>query len=42
VTLADRSRFNYPLLLGRLALEGRGAVDPAQKYISGDACKEKS
>ena len=42
VTLADRSRFNYPLLLGRLALESRGAVDPAQKYISGDACSEKS
>lgn len=38
MTLADRSRFNYPLLLGRVALQGRAAVDPAQKYLSGETC----
>ncbi len=42
MTLADRSRFNYPLLLGRVALQGRAAVDPAQKYLSGEICAERS
>lgn len=38
VTLADRSRFNYPLLLGRVALQGRMMVDPAQKYTADRTC----
>lgn len=38
VTLADRSRFNYPLLLGRVALEGRAVIDPAQKYLASMDC----
>ena len=42
MTLADRSRFNYPLLLGRVALQGRAAVDPAQKYVSAEACASQS
>ena len=39
VTLTDRSRFNYPLLLGRLALAGRAAVDVAQKYANDGLCQ---
>lgn len=38
VTLADRSRFNYPLLLGRVALKGRAVIDPAQKYLATRRC----
>jgi hypothetical protein len=38
VTLADRSRFNYPLLLGRVALQGRMMIDPAQKYTADRSC----
>ncbi|MGE0485263.1 MAG: ATP-dependent zinc protease [Gammaproteobacteria bacterium] len=38
MTLADRSRFNYPLLLGRAALQGRMMVDPAQKYTADRSC----
>jgi hypothetical protein len=38
VTLADRSRFNYPLLVGRIALQGRAAVDPARKYVNRRDC----
>ena len=32
--LADRSRFNYPLLLGRLGMRGHIMVDPDAKYIA--------
>ena len=35
VTLTDRSRFNYPLLLGRSALHGRALLDVSQTYING-------
>jgi hypothetical protein len=38
VTLADRSRFLYPLLLGRVALQGRAVIDPAQKYLATRRC----
>ena len=34
VTLTDRSRFNYPLLLGRSALRGRALLDVAQTYVN--------
>jgi hypothetical protein len=36
--LADRSRFLYPLLLGRVALQGRAVIDPAQKYLATRRC----
>ena len=39
VTLADRGRFNYPLLLGRLALQGRAVVDPARIFTASRSCK---
>ena len=35
VTLTDRSRFNYPLLLGRSALRGHALLDAGQTYING-------
>lgn len=35
VTLTDRSRFNYPLLLGRSALRGRALLDVSETYING-------
>ncbi len=39
VTLADRGRFNYPMLLGRLALQGRVVVDPARIFTASRSCK---
>ena len=39
VTLTDRSRFNYPLLLGRSALRGRVLLDAGQTYINGADAK---
>lgn len=38
VSLADRSRFNYPLLFGRLAISGRAVVDPAQTFTANKRC----
>ncbi|MFT4564627.1 MAG: hypothetical protein ACI9BW_004396, partial [Gammaproteobacteria bacterium] len=38
VTLADRGRFNYPLLLGRLALRGRILVDAEQIFTASHSC----
>jgi hypothetical protein len=40
VTLADRSRFNYPLLLGRMALAGRAVVDSARTFTTGHKCRK--
>ena len=34
VTLTDRSRFNYPLLLGRSALRGHVLLDAGRTYIN--------
>jgi len=38
VTLADRARFNYPLLLGRLALRGRILVDAERIFTASQSC----
>ncbi len=38
VTLANRGGFNYPLLLGRLAMRERIAVDPARKFTASRDC----
>ncbi|MCC6706800.1 MAG: ATP-dependent zinc protease [Gammaproteobacteria bacterium] len=35
VTLTDRSRFNYPLLLGRSALRDRALLDVSRTYSNG-------
>lgn len=40
VTLADRSRFNYPFLLGRMALAGRAVVDSARTFTTGHKCRK--
>jgi len=33
LTLADRSRMRYPMLVGRTALAGRFVVDPARVHL---------
>lgn len=40
VTLADRSSFNYPLLLGRSLLKGNFIVDPDKIFIANKSCVE--
>ncbi len=37
-TLADRSNFHYPVLLGRRFLAGVAVVDPAKKYLTEQGC----
>lgn len=37
-TLADRSNFLYPVLLGRRFLAGIAVVDPAEKYLTSSKC----
>lgn len=39
VNLADRSNFNYPMLVGRSYLQGSFVVDSDQKYLLKPACK---
>jgi hypothetical protein len=39
-TLADRSRFLYPVLLGRRFLGGRFVVDPEQTFLASSNCSE--
>ncbi|MYM61772.1 ATP-dependent zinc protease [Pseudomaricurvus sp. HS19] len=34
VTLADRDRFDYPILIGRNFLQGRAVVDVSRKYLT--------
>ena len=38
MSLADRSRFNYPLLLGRSALRGWAIIDPANIFTASRSC----
>lgn len=40
MTLADRSRFNYPVLLGRTALAGRALVDADRQYLAPRPCPD--
>ena len=37
-TLADRTEFNYPVLLGRRFLAGVAVVDPQQTYLTQPDC----
>jgi hypothetical protein len=41
VNLIDRTVFDYPLLLGRSALEGIAIVDPSVTHLSEPECKEE-
>lgn len=41
-TLADRSNFLYPVLLGRRFLEDVALVDPAETYLTGSACRREA
>ncbi|MGB0955947.1 MAG: ATP-dependent zinc protease [Panacagrimonas sp.] len=38
-TLADRSKFNYPVLMGRRFLAGKFAIDPSRTYVTPLACE---
>jgi hypothetical protein len=38
VTLADRSNFHYPLLLGRRTLKDNVIVDPAKTFTASKSC----
>jgi hypothetical protein len=38
VSLIDRSEFNYPLLLGRNALQTFALVDPGETFLSEPVC----
>ncbi len=40
-TLADRSNFNYPMILGRNALAGRYLVDSANSFLGKRSCPRK-
>lgn len=41
VSLVDRSGFQYPVLLGRNALEGHVVVDPELRFTSKPSCSPK-
>lgn len=41
ISLADRDRFNYPMLLGRQSLAGRFIIDPTQIFLGNRACPRK-
>jgi len=38
VTLADRSNFHYPLLLGRVTLADKLIIDPGKTFTANKAC----
>lgn len=42
VTLADRSKFNYPVLLGRRALSGRYLIDPQVSFKGNRSCPRRN
>jgi hypothetical protein len=41
VSLADRSIYNYPMLLGRQSLAGRFIIDPDQIFLGSRTCPRK-
>lgn len=41
-TLADRSRFIYPVLLGRRFMEGVAIVDPGATFVTDPDCSQPS
>jgi len=41
VTLADRSNFHYPLLLGRRTLKDHLIIDPAKTFTANKSCLHK-
>jgi hypothetical protein len=42
VNLVDRSRFKYPVLIGRSFMENHIVVDPGRTYIAEPDCREAS
>lgn len=42
VSLADRTKFNYPLILGRRALSGRYIVDPEKTFTGSRSCPRRN
>lgn len=42
VSLADRSNFNYPLILGRRALSGRFIIDPDKSFVGSRSCPRRN
>ncbi len=38
-TLADRSNFNYPMLLGRTTMKGNVMVDPGRTFTANKSCE---
>ena len=40
VSLVDRANFNYPLLLGRRALQHIAVIHPAETFIASETCPE--
>ena len=42
VNLVDRSRYKYPILIGRSFMAGNVLIDPAVKYTAAPHCKDRS
>ena len=40
VNLVDRDEFDYPMLLGRSALQGIAIVDPSITHLSQPDCRQ--
>ena len=40
-SLADRSNFNYPMIIGRQALAGRYIIDPGRTFMGKRTCPRK-
>lgn len=41
-SLANRSKFNYPIILGRKALSGRYLVDPGRSFLGKRTCPRRN
>ncbi len=40
-SLADRGKFNYPIILGRKAMAARFIIDPANSFIGNRSCPRR-